>query len=62
MSMGLIRDGRVLGTLSLYDKKALDLYGWLRFSADDREVFTKYTLQAAKAFGRFMPQMFDPTA
>jgi hypothetical protein len=58
--MCLARDGRKLGTLSLYDKKTLDLYGWLRFSADDREVFIRYTLQAAKAFGRFMPQMFGP--
>jgi GAF domain-containing protein len=53
MCMYLERDGRLLGTLSIYDKKSLDLYDSRSFSARDKEIFLSFCLQAAKAIDRF---------
>ena len=55
MCMYLERNGRILGTLSLFDKKSIDLYASRSFSSKDREIFLNYCLQAAKALDRFIP-------
>ena len=54
MSMYLERSGRILGTLSLYDKKSLDLFGSRSFSSKDKEIFMNFCLQTAKALDRFV--------
>jgi transcriptional regulator with GAF, ATPase, and Fis domain len=53
LCMYLERGGRVIGTLSLYDKKSLDLYMSRSFSQKDREIFLNFCLQASKALDRF---------
>jgi putative methionine-R-sulfoxide reductase with GAF domain len=55
MCMYLERNGRILGTLSLFDKKSIDLYASRSFSSKDKEIFLNFCLQVAKAFERFMP-------
>jgi hypothetical protein len=55
MSMYLERGGRILGTISVFDKKSLDLYASSSFSSRDKEIFTNFCLQAAKALDRFLP-------
>jgi hypothetical protein len=52
--MYLERNGRILGTLSLYDKKSIDLYTTRSFSPKDKEIFLNFCLQASKALDRFM--------
>jgi transcriptional regulator with GAF, ATPase, and Fis domain len=54
MCMYLERNGRMLGTLSLYDKKSIDLFTTRRFSNKDKEIFLNFCLQAAKALDRFI--------
>ena len=54
MSMYLERNGKILGTLSLYDKKSLDLYGSKTFSQKDKEIFLNFCLQVSKALERFI--------
>jgi putative methionine-R-sulfoxide reductase with GAF domain len=54
LCMYLERGGRVIGTLSLYDKKSLDLYMSRSFSQKDREIFLNFCLQASKALDRFI--------
>jgi GAF domain-containing protein len=54
LCMYLERGGRVIGTLSLYDKKSIDLYMSKSFSQKDREIFLNFCLQAAKALDRFI--------
>jgi putative methionine-R-sulfoxide reductase with GAF domain len=54
MCMYLERNGRVLGTLSLYDKKSIDLYASRSFSHKDKELFLNFCLQASKALDRFL--------
>jgi|WetSurMetagenome_2_1015567.scaffolds.fasta_scaffold10875_5 hypothetical protein len=61
LSMYLERNGRVIGTLSLYDKKALDLYAAKSFTQKDKEIFLNFCLQAAKALDRFItPDSSNP--
>jgi GAF domain-containing protein len=55
MCMYLERGGRILGTISVFDKKSIDLYASSNFSSRDREIFTNFCLQAAKALDRFLP-------
>jgi putative methionine-R-sulfoxide reductase with GAF domain len=54
MCMYLERHGRVLGTLSMYDKKSIDLYVSRGFSQKDKDIFFNFCLQAAKALDRFV--------
>jgi GAF domain-containing protein len=54
MCMYLERNGRILGTLSLFDKKSIDLYASRSFSFKDKEIFLNFCLQAAKAIERFI--------
>jgi putative methionine-R-sulfoxide reductase with GAF domain len=54
LCMYLERGGRILGTLSLYDKKSIDLYTTRSFSQKDKEIFLNFCLQASKALDRFM--------
>jgi putative methionine-R-sulfoxide reductase with GAF domain len=54
LCMYLERGGRVIGTLSLYDKKSIDLYMSKSFSQKDREIFLNFCLQASKALDRFI--------
>jgi putative methionine-R-sulfoxide reductase with GAF domain len=54
MCMYLERDGRIIGTLSLYDKKSLDLYMSKSFSQKDKEIFINFCLQSAKALNKFI--------
>lgn len=46
--------GTVIGILSLYAKKTLDLYDSRSFSAKDLDLFAKYCQQAAKAMQKFI--------
>jgi putative methionine-R-sulfoxide reductase with GAF domain len=55
LSMYLARSGKIIGTLSLYDKKSLDLYASKNFTQKDKEIFLNFCIQAAKALGRFIP-------
>jgi putative methionine-R-sulfoxide reductase with GAF domain len=55
MCMYLERSGRIIGTLSLYDKKSLDLYASKNFTQKDKEIFLNFCLQVAKALDRFIP-------
>jgi putative methionine-R-sulfoxide reductase with GAF domain len=54
LSMYLERNGRIIGTLSLYDKKSIDLYALKHFTQKDKEIFLNFCLQAAKALDRFI--------
>jgi len=54
LGMYLERNGRVIGTLSLYDKKSLDLYASKNFTQKDKEIFLNFCLQVAKALDRFI--------
>jgi GAF domain-containing protein len=54
LCMYLERNDRILGTLSLYDKKSIDLYTTRSFSPKDKEIFLNFCLQASKALDRFM--------
>jgi transcriptional regulator with GAF, ATPase, and Fis domain len=54
LCMYLERGGRILGTLSIYDKKTLDLYSVRNFSHKDKEIFLNYCLQASRALDRFV--------
>jgi GAF domain len=54
LSMYLERNGRIIGSLSLYDKKSLDLYASKNFTQKDKEIFLNFCLQAAKALDRFI--------
>jgi putative methionine-R-sulfoxide reductase with GAF domain len=54
LCMYLERGGRVIGTLSLYDKKSLDFYMSKSFSQKDREIFLNFCLQASKALDKFI--------
>jgi hypothetical protein len=54
LCMYLERNGRLLGTLSLYDKKSIDLYTTRSFSNKDKEIFLNFCLQASRALDRFM--------
>jgi putative methionine-R-sulfoxide reductase with GAF domain len=54
MCMYLERGGRIMGTLSLYDKKSLDLYASKNFTQKDKEIFLNFCLQVAKALDRFI--------
>ncbi len=59
MCMYLERNGRILGTLSLFDKKSIDLYASRSFSNKDKEIFLNFCLQAAKAMDRFIQNDFS---
>lgn len=48
-------DGRMLGTLSLYDRKSDDLSGDRSFGEADREMLMTFAIQAAKGLRRFHP-------
>lgn len=54
LCMYLERGGRLLGTLSLYDKKSLDLFTSRCFSHKDKEIFLNFCLQVSKALDRFI--------
>lgn len=60
LAVGLEIDGRILGTLTLYDKKSLDPAGGKNFTEEDREILLNFALQASKALERFRP--FSPSA
>jgi GAF domain-containing protein len=62
LCMYLERGGRVIGTLSLYDKKSLDLYMSRSFSQKDKEIFLNFSLQAAKALDKFIVGDVSSTA
>jgi GAF domain len=62
LSMYLERSGRVMGTLSLYDKKSLDLYAAKSFTQKDKEIFLNFCLQASKALERFVASDTAPSA
>lgn len=51
-------NGRLLGTLSLYDRKSEDLSGDRSFGEADREMMATFALQAAKGLKRFHPFAF----
>ncbi|MBD3392482.1 MAG: GAF domain-containing protein [Chitinivibrionales bacterium] len=55
LSMCLQVDGRRLGTLSIYDKAAVDMFGSSDFTKSDKDVFVNVCLQTAKALSRFVP-------
>jgi hypothetical protein len=48
-------NGDVLGTLALYDKKALDMSASRLFSEQDREILLNFGLQVSKGLKRFFP-------
>ncbi len=48
-------DGRVVGILSLYDKKPQDIFGSPGFGESDREVLLNFAAQAARGLKRFHP-------
>lgn len=48
-------DGATLGTLSLYDKKAVDHFGSRSFGEPDREVMLNFALKTAKGLEKFYP-------
>jgi hypothetical protein len=54
LCMFLERNGRLIGSLSIYDKKTIDLYTARNFSYRDKELFLSYCLQVSKALDRFM--------
>ena len=54
LCMYLERGAKTIGTLSLYDKKSIDLYATRSFSHKDKEIFLNFCLQASKALDRFM--------
>jgi hypothetical protein len=60
LCMYLERGSRVIGTLSLYDKKSLDLYMSRSFSQKDKEIFLNFCLQASKALDRFISSAEGP--
>ncbi len=55
LSMCLQADGRRMGTLSIYDKAAVDMFGSADFSQSDKDVFVNVCLQTSKALARFVP-------
>ena len=55
LSMCLQNNGRRLGTLSIYDKAAVDMFGSADFSKSDKDVFLNMCLQTSKALERFIP-------
>jgi hypothetical protein len=60
LSMEMKYRKQVIGTCSVYDKKALDLFGSFNFSETDKEVFLSFCLHAAKAFIRLRePEVQD---
>ncbi len=52
LSMRLNTNGHTRGTLSIYNKKAVDLFGSRDFSQTDKDVFISFCLQIAKAYDR----------
>jgi GAF domain-containing protein len=48
-------EGKVLGSVTLYDRKALDLSAGRTFSDQDKEVLLNFCLQASKGLKRFLP-------
>jgi hypothetical protein len=54
MSMCLKSGDDRLGTISVYNKTSLDLFGTSRFSDADRGVFVNLCLQVSKAISRFV--------
>jgi GAF domain-containing protein len=55
LAMAIEFDGKVLGSLSLYDKRTQDLAAGRTFSDQDREVLMNFCLQAGKGLNRFLP-------
>jgi putative methionine-R-sulfoxide reductase with GAF domain len=48
-------NGEILGTLSLYDRKAMDLSFGRGFSEQDKEILLNFGLQVCKGLKRFFP-------
>jgi hypothetical protein len=48
-------DGRLLGTLAIYDRKSEDLSSDRSFGEVDREMMVTFATQAAKGLKRFHP-------
>ena len=55
LAMAIEINGEILGTLILYDKKALDQSTSRNFSDQDKDVLLNFCLQAGKGLKRFMP-------
>ncbi|HKP96373.1 MAG TPA: GAF domain-containing protein [Fibrobacteria bacterium] len=55
LAMAIEINGEILGTLTLYDKKTLDLSTARNFSDQDKEVLLNFCLQAGKGLKRFFP-------
>jgi len=53
--MGMEVGGVIVGTLSLYDKKNVEVSGGKGFSEEDAETLMSFGLQACKGLQRFMP-------
>ena len=47
--------GEVIGTLSLYDKKSLDMSSGKRFTENDKDILLNFGLQVSKGLKRFFP-------
>lgn len=54
LCMAIVRNGTFLGTISLFDKKSLDLFEYRSFTQKDADVFMNFCLQVSKALMRFM--------
>jgi hypothetical protein len=54
LSMGFFRENRVIGTLSVYDKKPGSVYDTHAFTPADKDVFLNLCLQVSKGLQRFI--------
>ena len=55
LAMAIEINGEILGTLILYDKKALDQSTSRNFSDQDKDVLLNFCLQVGKGLKRFLP-------
>ncbi len=55
LAMAIEIDGKIMGSLTMYDKKALDLSAGRAFSDQDKDVLLNFCLQASKGLKRFLP-------
>ncbi|MDB5050742.1 MAG: ggdef domain/hd domain protein [Fibrobacteres bacterium] len=55
LAMAIEINGEILGTLTLYDKKALDQTTTRSFSDQDKDVMLNFCMQAGKGLKRFFP-------
>jgi len=55
LAVAMEMDGEIIGTLSLYDKKSLDMSPRSGFSDQDGEILLNFALQAFKGLKRYHP-------